>query len=66
MADSLQTIAGGILSVATILGFIGGQAKRKIAAASLMMARIQGNGGDPLGTLSAAMDAEAQQLLASM
>jgi hypothetical protein len=64
--NSLQTIVGAILSIGTILGYINGQAKRKIAAASLMMARIQCNGGDPMVTMSTALDAEAKKLLAQL
>ena len=63
LTSALQTITGGVLSVLTIFGFITAQGKRKIAAASLMMARLQGTGGDPMLTMSSAVDAEAKALL---
>jgi hypothetical protein len=66
MTQSLQTIAGAVLSIVTLLGFVGGQSKRKIAAASLMMARIQAQGGDPLATIAVSLDGEARKLLTQL
>lgn len=64
LKSAAPTIVGGLISALTLFGFIKAQAVRKAAAASLMVARLQKHGGDPLRVEALSLlDAEARNLL---
>lgn len=63
ITEAVQTISGAVMAIASILGFITAQSKRKDIAARLIDTRAKGTAGDPLNSISKqSLDEDIQTL----